>query len=311
MLVVCIHRLRFLRKIRSWVSLLHFGAAVTVFVLLYQKYSLTVPTNTDLASTSNQLRNIPQNEVLMKLFRSILVVRTLTALKYFYNLDSFKKVVTIILSILPKFVGMIAMILVFIFLFACIGNNLFPYLNQQGSGISSNSNFTTLFKSLVTLFRVSFSDGWMTILNDMTAGLQPNRICVEFETNYENYQANGLTQCGNTHSGFFFLFGFYTIVNFIMFNILIALVLESFETNHQEESTIIKRAHLEQFQVAWSGAEPDAKGMLQSSKVVQLLYQVEYPLCPPRAFRNSKKLHALFSKLGLPLYAKLDDGRLV
>ena len=73
-----------------------------------------------------------------------------------------------------------------------------------------------------------------------------------YENTYDNYLKYGMVKCGSANSGFWFLYFFYTAVNFIFFNILIALVLEAFEINYQQEATIIERKQIDDYLKLWT-----------------------------------------------------------
>lgn len=308
--VVClvfIVRSRLASSVLGIASLLHYVISFLLLVQIVVSYDVL---DGSIAAAGDNLSNavtIKQNDSLVISLRILLIMRAMTATKYFYNIKIFQKIVRIFLYILPSFISMIVLVLVIIFIFAIIGLNGFPYISQDGSGINQDANFSDFFRAFTTLFRICFGDNWLSILSDLTSGVQPNRTCIDFENSYENYAIHGLRKCGSEHAGFTFLFSFYTMVNFIFFNILIAIVLEAFEINYQQEATIIQRKDIEAFIEQWKHFDENRTSMIRTSDLRQLLRAIHFPLSIHSAFKTVRNLEYLIARLSIPLYTKASN----
>lgn len=304
---IYVERLKFFRSTMNWITIIHFAGSLTVFLYIVTEYGMfSKSTVIDSKRFSASILKVKQNDLLTVTFRTLLILRTLTAVRYFYNITIFKKIIKIFINILPSFAGMIMIILVIIFIFSCAGFYSFTYtaFSNNDSDIGPNANFSTFFLSFATLLRICFADNFSQILIGLTSGLQPNRICHEFDNSYDNYLKYGMTECGSPNAGFFFLYIYYTTVNFFFFNILIALVLDSFEITYQQEATSIQSVQVKQFRKAWMELDQKATGMIKIEHLAALIKAVDYPLSLPVAFKQANRLKYMAAKLNLPLYFK-------
>ena len=224
LMTIYIKRLKYFKSLFKWIELGHFAGCIVLFVTIYNDYGVFSSKTVIDSSNVRLLIKMKQNDHIIQSFRLLLILRALTAVRFFYNITLFKKIIRIFLYILPAFTGMIILILVIIFIFSCIGFYAFTYVSfgPDGNGISQNANFSTFLTSFATLFRICFADNWSSILESLTAELMPNHICFDFDNSHDNYLKYGLTKCGSRNAGFVYLYLFYTAVNFIFFNILIA-----------------------------------------------------------------------------------------
>lgn len=304
---IYVERLKFFKSYLNWITIGHFAGSVVVFLNIITSHGMFSKQSViDSKGFSSSIFNVKQNDLLILTFRTLLIFRTLTAVRFFYNIKIFNKIIKVFINILPSFAGMIMIILVIVFIFSCAGFYSFTYTAYGGgdTGIGPNANFSSFFLSFTTLLRICFSDNFSQILIGLTGGLQPNRVCFEYENSYENYLKYGIMECGSPNSGFFFLYSYYTTVNFFFFNILIALVLDSFEISHQQEATSIQQDQIKGFKEAWMELDEQATGMISIEKLPALLKTVDYPLSLPKAFKQAHRIKYLTAKLMLPLYAK-------
>lgn len=59
-----------------------------------------------------------------------------------------------------------SLIFLFIYIYACLGMNLFSGVMHQNN-ITDKANFESLGNSLLTLFRCSTGEGWNNIMADL------------------------------------------------------------------------------------------------------------------------------------------------
>jgi hypothetical protein len=188
---IYIKRLKYFKSLYHLIEIGHFVGCCILLSKIFADHGIF---NNSTVFDPNQVRSaafMKQNDKIIQTFRFLLILRALTAVRFFYNITLFKKIIRIFLYILPSFTGMILLVLVIIFIFSCIGFYGFTYVafGPDSSGISKDANFSTFFTSFTTLFRICFADNWTSILESLTIELRPNHVCFEFDNSYENYRS--------------------------------------------------------------------------------------------------------------------------
>lgn len=118
-----------------------------------------------------------------------------------------------------------SLILVLIFIFACLGNRLFAKVMIQGSLDPDFINFMTFESSFFTLLTVMTGEGWYNVMADVSKQNDIDYNCIENST-YEDFLSAGETtvNCGNPMSTLFFiLYVFWCSI--ILVNLFIAVTL--------------------------------------------------------------------------------------
>ena len=130
-----------------------------------------------------------------------------------------------------------------------------------------------------------------------------------FQNTYENYARFGSTRCGEPGSGYLYLTTFYMLVSFIFFNLLIAVLLESFEIAHNQEETLIKHKDIEVFRKAWSEYDPNGVGMVERKDLPQFIKKLGAPFSPLFSVLTTDAFNYFIGSLMIPLYRKRADTK--
>lgn len=81
----------------------------------------------------------------------------------------------------PMIFSVVVLLVCIMHIFAIAGIHFFPFI-KWGEGINQNANFGSYFNTIVTLIRISTTESWNKLLEDMVRKLRPNHVCYEINT---------------------------------------------------------------------------------------------------------------------------------
>jgi len=136
-----------------------------------------------------------------------------------------------------------------------LGAQLFPYLKTQQYVNSPDINFSNIFYSMFSLYRIATIEGWYFLLADCSRLMQSNFVCYSVE-DYNDYQEYGQNGCGSLWSYPFF-FSFYIII-LLIFNLLVGIMINISGVIRRYEESSINIYQLGDIRNLW--AEYDSKG---------------------------------------------------
>ena len=102
-----------------------------------------------------------------------------------------------------------------LFVYGVMGMNLFGDLPQKGEWLNTHANFDTFGRSFITLFRMSTGESWNAIMYD----------CLAFTAHEPSLRVITYT----------YFVSFVILAQFIMINLFVAVILESFDEEKVEE----------------------------------------------------------------------------
>ena len=143
-----------------------------------------------------------------------------------------------------------------------MGMNLFGYIKRQ-EFITNFANFEDFPNSMLLLFRMSTGESWNGIMHDCMI----EDLCVEILTGsdagtyYDSGDSRLSSMTANTDyvdrctpspelTIFFFLL-FILMCAFVMLNLVIAVILDNFESYSQKEELPVSEEDLASFSAAW------------------------------------------------------------
>ncbi|KDO30708.1 hypothetical protein SPRG_04611 [Saprolegnia parasitica CBS 223.65] len=160
---------------------------------------------------------------------------------------------------LPSLLNVGSLLVLVIFVYAILGMNLFGEI-IEGECLRPGRNFESLSSAMLVLFVVATGDRWDCYLSDVLP-LHP-------------------------HVGRVYFFSLLILGNYVVLNILIAVVLESFnefmagcDTELEDQPT---NDHLDAFAAAWGQLAHQGSLFLPSYKLAALLRMIPPPLGLPR-----------------------------
>lgn len=202
---------------------------------------------------------------------------------------------TLIFS-LPSLFNVAVLLLLVLFIFAILGVRLFAGL-RRGTFVTDHSNFDTFGAATLTLFRAITGESYNGIMHDCM--VQPP------------YCIAGIN-CGDPNLAPSFFMLFFVLSNYVMLNLLIAIILDNFSDTVALSNATVTDDHLKHFGEVWQHYDPAASHYIKEEDLLALVSELEYPLgvryTPGIASDEAQDLAAqkLVDALALPV----EDGRL-
>ncbi|KAE9244476.1 hypothetical protein PF004_g5659 [Phytophthora fragariae] len=242
-----------------------------------------------------------------------MLVRLMRVTRIFRLVESSSSIRAILSTLyiaLPGLSNISSILFLILFVYGTMGVHLFAKV-ALSSDIDAHANFQTFGRSILFLLRVATGESWDHCMYDLASNVPG---CVNDPPYDPNMCGFGniegcipLNGCGNPVAYLFFC-SFTVIVAYVMLNLTVAVVLESFATcQEEEEDSMLVPELLEEFQYKWAELDPMATGFIKVDKLLTFVHKVApplgwfgIPLQMPQFFRYTRSLH-------LPLY----EGELV
>jgi hypothetical protein len=98
-------------------------------------------------------KNMSTAVTILRAFRILRIVKLLQ------KLDSIRVIIYAVINILPSIANVMSLFILALFIFACVGINLFSGVKYQ-ENIDEKNNFQTFGNSMLILMRFSTGEGW-------------------------------------------------------------------------------------------------------------------------------------------------------
>jgi hypothetical protein len=199
---------------------------------------------------------------IFRVMRLVRLVRNVTGL-----LNLFKTLMFSIPALLN--VGIIMGLVMFIC--ANLAMNSFGN-NKEGELLTGDANFQTFWLSFNTMWRMSSGESYNGIMHD--ANIKMPYCSPHRGGRIDPYQGN----CGSETMSFLIFQLCFTILNYVLVNLFIAIILDNFsDTCAMSESTVTAET-LQDFDDVWAKFDPRGTQKISELRLGQMLEQVEYPL---------------------------------
>jgi hypothetical protein len=201
---------------------------------------------------------------------------------------------------LPALVNVGSVFFLFMFISAIMGMSLFGNV-RMGAFINEHANFTTVPNALLVLMRMSTGESWNGIMHDAMVQTGCKKVLQAF-TNRDGHiilptektnvwydarddRLKGATmedisdQCGP--AGFITIFYFMLFVilcAFLLLNLVIAVILDNFQSSTNNEELEVSRSNLLNYGNAWSQLDPRGTMFIPTAKLSKLLEMVNPPI---------------------------------
>ncbi|KAI7889601.1 Ion transport protein-domain-containing protein [Mucor mucedo] len=184
---------------------------------------------------------------------------------------------------------------VFAIVILCFGVTFQEHFSSTRYGPYGNehANFRSLYTTILTLFRITTGENWDFLMHDFTI-LPPT--CV------------GKDDCGAPTYAIVLFISFYVICTFIFVNLFTAIVIDnfSFTFDTRNRFSLITRADLRLFKVAWADIDPTASGYISIKDIPRFLSSLNGAL----AVRIYEKQYSLKSLLDASNQVDTDSSHL-
>lgn len=187
----------------------------------------------------------------------IIVLRAGRVIRIFRLAGRIKGIRRLLLTLLyafPALLNVSILLFLVLFIFSVLAMNFFGSM-QLGVGhyglLNEHANFKNFYYSFFTLFRMATGESWNGIMHDIM----------------EVYP----------HAWLFFV-SYMVVCAYLMFNLVIAVLLDEFSSAAAQESDIITPEMVENYAFAWQDLDPTASHFIPCDTLPMLLKRVEPPL---------------------------------
>jgi hypothetical protein len=207
----------------------------------------------------------PSLASLFRIFRVARMVRLLRNVTGLLNL--FK---TLIFSF-PALKNVAIIMILFMFIFSSLAMNTFGNI-KHGELLTSDANFETFFLSFNTMWRVSSGESYNGLMHDININMP---YCHPSKGGSVNPRE---TNCGNEFWSFSIMQISFTVLNYILINLFIAIILDNFSEQCSMSDSTVTPEILEDFDEVWATFDNEGTGKIPEQNLPDLLKKVEYPL---------------------------------
>lgn len=226
--------------------------------------------------------------------RVIRIARLSRMLRLMRAIKGLGELLKAIVPSLPALANVTSLLAVLLFVYAILGVQLF-WRVAYSSHITPYANFSSVGWALLTLFRVVTGDEWNGLMHDylVTEELYPER-CSAAEDN-----------CGSWLAVPFFV-SFTMLSSFVILNLVIAVILENFNTADEAENRAhVPASNIDEFCDLWSGYDAAASGVITVGEFEALILVLSKPLglrAADDARPTRTELMARVATMDLPVY---------
>lgn len=204
---------------------------------------------------SSALEGAGSANAVLQVVRTLRLFRVLRMIRLVRGARSLRVILRTLVYTIPSLGNIAILLLLFLFIFAAMGKELFGGLPQHphGMGLSEYANFNSFSTAFLTVFRLSTNDSWRVLMQD----------CVRH----------------SELAGKLFFPAVLIMMNFFFLNLFISVMLENFsDMESDEESSPVCADDFAAFQAHWAIFDPSASSAIPVHDLQTLLLSLEPPL---------------------------------
>ena len=262
---------------------------------------------------------------LLRILRVMVLIKILPLVRGLYMM-----MVALVWS-LPAVMNVYSVVLIFMFIYAIVGMNIFGNLKFQ-TEIGHNANFITFPIAMLVMFRISTNDDWnylmqdsmilencILVTRDVTVlvynGASTNNVTIASGTYLDSMDNSTVLQAVPVSSkqdqcspspalAVIFYLSFVLIVAFLMVQLFISIVIECIELYISREDDTLSQEHLAEFMGSWETLDPESSGFIHASSVASLLLSLRPPLGSKGSSHPNLDVQAIIFSTDIPLRKK-------
>ena len=221
--------------------------------------------------------------------RTLRVFRVARSARLVKRFPSLAQLFKTLINTLPSIFNIGSVILLFIFMFAVLGRQLFGDIARSDSKFSERLNFETVPNAMLTLFIAMTGDAW----EEQLYGAMKTKENCGGSLGHRN-------RCGNESSALYFVV-YMMIMAYIMMELFLAAVLENFQDAKDDDDEAADA--LEVWRDAWQMADPKGTGWLPAHKAARIIMSAPKPLgCGGDTNMTAAEIMSKFRLLAIPLH---------
>jgi hypothetical protein len=292
-----------------------FEAAVKIYGFTFKRYwedswnkfdlVIVIGTFLGIAVSLSTSANVGPIASVVRIFRIGRIFRLIN------SAESLRRLFNTLVTSVPSLTNIGGLLLLLFFIYAVCGVQLFAKIKHHDD-VSHHANFTNLWVAMLTLFRFSTGENWngfMYTLSEKTSGCEDDPAYNKHWCETNGYEENcvPVNGCGSW-AVFPFFYSFTLTVTFVMLNLFIGIILDSFSDT--KEVGGLSPQDLEEFTRVWSVYDPEASGFIDVDHFDDLLQNLEPPLgFGANYVANEQELGALIDVLDVAIREFVEDGK--
>jgi len=202
------------------------------------------------------------NPSIIRTVRAFRVIRVFRLLKGKYGRGVLALLETLVQS-LPALANVSALLMLVLFIYACLGMSFFGHIETSACDTceqynampykfyNEHCNFKTFYRSFLLLFRMSTGESWNGIMHDVMD------VYVLAWVYFVTYMV---------------------IVAYLLFNLLVAVVLEQFSLKMHQQQLLVNPTHICAFVEHWRRFDPNCTHLIKVEDLPVLMQALEPPL---------------------------------
>ena len=176
---------------------------------------------------------------------------------------------------LPAISNVGAVTILAFLIFSVLGMNLFAYVKPQEL-LNEDANFNSFDVAFMTLFRSSTGESFNGIMHDLMIE-EPYCLKERLDITGCGVECDANCGAGSIIPPVFFVF-FFVLLNFILLNLIVAIVLDTFGDTVRLNDNAVTEGHMESFQDAWAFYDHNANKWIDVKHLPELITKIEAPL---------------------------------
>lgn len=193
------------------------------------------------------------------LLRIVRTVRTVRVVRTLRGQRAVMRHIETLARAMPAVSNVMALMALVIYIYALLGMSFFGHIEfDKGPNelYNRHANFRSFHTSCLTLFRMATGESWNGIMHDCMA------------------------EGGEFWWSWLYFCSFMLVGAYMILNLLIAIVLETFQRVMKLEEAVVKPLHVTGFLEVWSAFDPEQFSFIDAAQLKEFLRRLEEPLWP-------------------------------
>ena len=215
---------------------------------------------------------------MLRLVRLVRLVKQARGLRVIYET---------LYSAIPALVNIAFLLAILFFIYAVLGVQLFAKVGfREAGGLDEHRHFMDFETAMLNLFVSATGEAWPEMMYAISAGPGKDQ-CVDdppYDATMCGFSYPQFTEgcvpmngCGVGRAANFYFFSFQVLCTFVMFNLIVFYVLDSFASGSKQEDSL-NPAEEELLLSTWLKFDTKCSGFLETERVADFFYSLPQPL---------------------------------
>ena len=212
----------------------------------------------------------------VSIFRAL---RLLRLLRLVHAAKGVQNLVQTLFLTLPTMANVSGMMLLMFFCYAVLGVYLFGRVTVEGqTQLHGRATFQDFYSALLLLIRIATGEAWPVLMHEAAIS--------------EPHCSAQLDSCGDQVAAYFYFVTFVVLETYIILNVFIAVLLDSFNDVITSECMDdgINEKELDRFFVLWKRFDPLQRCTIELKEIPKFLRELGPPLGPERSLSSDKTI---------------------